>query len=573
MRTRGRRHARVQCRAGAERHHDASVDSGGAQGNLGSTNSRISRDGRYVVFHSAATNFVPPDTNANLDIFRHDRATGATTRVSVDMNGGDPDQGAMLAAIDANGDVIAFESVSTDLVPGDTNNASDVFARDLRTATTVRVSVDSQGVQGNGNSAKAAISGSGRFVAFQSDANNLVPGDTNLGRDIFVHDLVNATTERVNLGPSAAQSNGSAGSATPPAISFDGRFVAFQSIANNYGPMDPNSFQDIYVRDRLAQTTSLASLTSNGASANGNSLDVAISADGQWVAFASTASNLVPGDTNGAEDVFVRDAGGSTTIRVSVSSTGVQATNFSRLPALSGDGHFVVFESFASNLVANDTNGKSDVFLYDLSNAQVRRVSVSTAGAQGNGDCTNPDISADGFDVSFHSGSVALVANDTNAAPDVFVHDADNTPQPVSYCTAGTTSSGCNASISGAGSPSATASSGFVLDVTGVEGQRQGLIFYGVSGRVANPWGPGSSSFLCVNTPTQRTPVQSSGGTNTACDGVFTLDFNAYRAANSTALGQPMAAGLVLDAQAWFRDPPAPKTTNLSNAFEFTLVP
>jgi hypothetical protein len=140
------------------------------------------------------------------------------------------------------------------------------------------------------------------------------------------------------------------------------------------------------------------------------------------------------------------------------------------------------------------------------------------------------------------------------------------------YCTAGTTTNNCRATISGNGTPSATATSGFTIDVTTVEGNRSGLIFYGVSGQSASPWGTGTS-FKCVASPTQRTGNQTSGGTDGACDGAFTLDFNDYAATNPGVLGWPFSAGQVIDAQAWFRDPPAPKTTNLSNGLEFTLCP
>jgi hypothetical protein len=145
--------------------------------------------------------------------------------------------------------------------------------------------------------------------------------------------------------------------------------------------------------------------------------------------------------------------------------------------------------------------------------------------------------------------------------------------QPTPYCTAGTTTNGCNASMSASGTPTAGAPSGFVLTCSNVEGQKSGLLFYGISGQLAQPWGLGSTSFLCVKAPTQRTNLQGSGGTNGACDGVIALDFLTYLATNPGALGAPGTAGQVFDAQVWFRDPPAPKTTNLSDAIEFMLVP
>jgi hypothetical protein len=150
--------------------------------------------------------------------------------------------------------------------------------------------------------------------------------------------------------------------------------------------------------------------------------------------------------------------------------------------------------------------------------------------------------------------------------------DAVNLP-PTSYCTAGTSSNGCIATISAAGIPSASASSGFALTASGVEGQKQGLLFYGVNGQDASPWGATSTSFLCVKAPTQRTATQNSGGTTGQCDGSLSLDWNAYMASHPTALGGPSYAGEVINAQAWYRDPPAAKTTNLSNGLQFILQP
>jgi hypothetical protein len=173
------------------------------------------------------------------------------------------------------------------------------------------------------------------------------------------------------------------------------------------------------------------------------------------------------------------------------------------------------------------------------------------------------------------SGSTAVVGSgwDDDAGTDSGSCHVFSAVSVTTYCTAGTTTSGCAATIASTGTPSVGATSGFLVSVTDVEGQKQGLIFYGLSGRAANVWWPGSTSLLCVKQPTQRSLVQNSLGTSGMCDGSFMLDFNAYRAANPGALGQPMAAGLVIDCQAWFRDPPAAKTTNLSNGLEFTLIP
>jgi hypothetical protein len=148
----------------------------------------------------------------------------------------------------------------------------------------------------------------------------------------------------------------------------------------------------------------------------------------------------------------------------------------------------------------------------------------------------------------------------------------DLVPPIATYCTAGTTTNGCLASISGSGTPSASAPSGFTISVASVEGQKQGLIFYGISGRAAAPWGT-SSSFLCVKAPTQRTPAQNTGGSFGACDGTLSIDWNTYIATHPGALGTPFSSGALVDAQAWFRDPPSPKTTMLSDGLEFVVQP
>jgi hypothetical protein len=194
------------------------------------------------------------------------------------------------------------------------------------------------------------------------------------------------------------------------------------------------------------------------------------------------------------------------------------------------------------------------------------------------------------FEVSMFEGDVtdayfpfrlaAPVSGVVTATIDIFGEQAtwqvDLTPLglgPVGYCTPGTTTNGCTAVIASAGTPSSAASSGFVLSSSGIEGQRGGLIFYGVNGRNSIPWKPGSTSFLCVKSPTQRMLLLNSGGTSGACNGAFATDFLAFLAANPTSLGQPFASGNVCDAQAWFRDPSAPGTTNLSNAIEWTMLP
>jgi hypothetical protein len=290
------------------------------------------------------------------------------------------------------------------------------------------------------------------------------------------------------------------------------------------------------------------------------------------LAFCSVA-NLVPWDTNGLTDVFVRDLTTGTTSLVSLGFTGAQADGSSRFPALSADGGAVAFESGASNLVAGDTNGADDVFERDLSAGVTMRMSVDSVGAQAASVSSSASISGNGSLVAFESLANNLVSNDTNATWDVFVHDR-GALHPTAYCTAGTTTHGCIPAISSMGTPSASSSSSFVIWVNALEGQALGVLFYGVdnTGFLPLPWGV-STSYLCVKAPTQRTAVQSSGGAAGMCDGSMALDWNVFVASHPTALGQPFVAGERAFAQAWFRDPPSPKSTMLSDALEFTLVP
>ena len=233
----------------------------------------------------------------------------------------------------------------------------------------------------------------------------------------------------------------------------------------------------------------------------------------------------------------------------------------------------MTFVSYASNIGVGDTNGTADVYWRDRIAGTTERVSVSTAGVQNSSVNQYPTISSDGRFVAFESPATTLVAGDTNNAFDVYLRDR-GTPPPMSYCTAGTTTNGCSASITANANPSVSFANACNITVTNVEGQQPGLLFYGVNntGFVPLPWGAGTS-WLCVKAPTERTGVQSSGGTAGLCNGGFALDWNAFQSANSTALGNPWLVGNKAYVQAWFRDPPAPKTTSLSGAVELTYQP
>jgi Tol biopolymer transport system component len=286
------------------------------------------------------------------------------------------------------------------------------------TPKTRRVSVSSAGAEGNNWSYYPSISADGRFVAFSSDASNLVAGDGNGTSDVFVRDRATGKTRRVSVSSAGAEGNNAS---YDPSISADGRFVAFHSDASNLVAGDGNGTSDVFVRDRATGKTRRVSVSSAGAEGNGDSYASSISADGRFVAFHSNASNLVAGDGNGTSDIFVHDRATGKTRRVSVSSAGAQGNGASYNPSISADGRFVAFHSNASNLVAGDGNGTTDVFVHDRATGKTRRVSVSSAGAEGNGASYNPSISADGRFVAFESSASNLVAGDGNGTSDIFV--------------------------------------------------------------------------------------------------------------------------------------------------------
>ena len=336
--------------------------------------------------------------------------------------------------ISPDGGFVAFTSFADNLVAGDTNRVQDVFLHDRATDAVERVSLAFDGSQANGPSSTPGIGGylvtrlgvsqTADVVAFASQASNLVRGDTNSLTDIFVRDRVAGTTERVSVSSSGEQASGFSGIWV--ALTADGQQVAFDSAASNLVDGDEN-FIDVFVRDRSSGVTELISRASNGEQANGMARRPDLSATGRFVVFESGASNLEPGDANGLFDIFVRDRQGGTTERISTAMGGGDADGESSGSAISADGRFVTFYSEAGNLVPGDTNMARDVFVHDRQTGTTERVSIAAGGAEG--DLTSLsaggelDISADGRMVTFASAATNLVAGDANADRDVFLHD------------------------------------------------------------------------------------------------------------------------------------------------------
>ena len=297
--------------------------------------------------------------------------------------------------------------------------------RTLSAEQMTRASVSSSGDQCNALASDALISRDGRFVAFSSDATNLVPGDTNAVRDAFVRDRLARKTVRVSVSSAGIEGNALSSVSDPCPMSADGRFVVFYSNATNLVAGDTNLFRDVFVRDLKLGTTVRVSVSSGGVQGNGLSSSPTISADGRFVAFYSDATNLVAGDTNLFRDCFVRDLQTSTTTRISISSAGAEGDDLSSGPIIAAGGRYVAFYSSADTLVVGDTNLFRDVFVRDMQTSTTTRVSLSSAGVQGDKLSSEPTISSDGRYVCFYSDATNLVAGDTNARQDVFVHDRD----------------------------------------------------------------------------------------------------------------------------------------------------
>lgn len=394
-----------------------SVAGDGTQSNAHSWAPVISGDGRYVAFTSRATNLATKETDSRGGIFVYDRQTGSSECVTVS---------GLTSAISDDGRYLVFASSAADLVADDSNDTLDIFVYDRVTGSSERVSVASDGGESNNSSSSPAISADGRYVAFASRADNLVADDNNGESDIFVHDRDTGSTELVSVDRKGGQGDNGSWS---PAISGNGRYVAFYSQATNLVADDTNGEKDVFVHDRDTGSSERVSIASDGSQADFSSFAPSLSDDGRYVTFESQASNLVDADTNGGPDIFVHDRATGSTELVSVASDGSQGNYYSFSPAISGDGRYIVFSSDATNLVLADTNNLRDIFIHDRDSGITKRSSVSSDGSQSNNnrDGIEPAVSAgaaisdNGRYVVFYSYAMNLVADDTNDSSDIFV--------------------------------------------------------------------------------------------------------------------------------------------------------
>lgn len=419
------------CVAWAFAAHAATISrlstAGTEETNGASVNPSISADGRFVVFESDASNLAANDTNAVTDVFVVDTLNNTIERVSTGINGEQADGASTNPVISGNGRYIAFESFASNLVDADSNLVIDIFLHDRESGSTTRVSVNSNGVQASSHSFSPSISEDGRVIAFYSLASNLVTGDTNRAIDVFAHDTLTGSTERISVDANGNQANMDS---WQPRISADGRYVAFSSHASNLVPGDTNGAQDVYLRDRQLASVALVSLSGSGLPGNGRSAYPAISGDGRFVVFESNATNLVPNDNNLETDIFVFDRNSSSMTRVNVTPAGGDANGPAYQPAISRDGRFISFFSYASNLAGSDSNQFEDVFIYDQRTGNMQLLTNTETGEPADSASFNPALNADGRYVTLFSFASNLITPDTNNFDDVFLFDRGeiNTP-------------------------------------------------------------------------------------------------------------------------------------------------
>ncbi|MFI9386827.1 hypothetical protein [Kutzneria sp. NPDC052558] len=345
-----------------------SVSSTGAQADNVSQAPSISGDGRYVVFSSYASNLVPGDTNRRSDVFLHDTQTGTTSKISVGSVGDQANSGSYRPVISTDGLFVAFESDASNLIAHDDNGQSDIFEYSRQWNTLSRVSVDANGLESNGLSWQPSISADGRYVSFASEASNLVLGDTNHYGDVFVHDRLDSRTERVSIGAGGAQGDSVSRFAR---ISGDGRWVVYISYASTLVPGDTNDENDIFLYDRETSTTTRIDLDPAGQQLrHGTTTNIfpAISTDGRFVAYESAMDELVPGDHNYAGDVYLWDRATATTSWASVATDGALGDYGSFEPAFSADGRHLAFASTAKNFVpgVSEFGLSSNVYVREL---------------------------------------------------------------------------------------------------------------------------------------------------------------------------------------------------------------
>jgi len=531
------------------------VSASGQSANGDSAAPTLSSDGRYAAYGSSATNLVPGDLNGLPDSFVLDRVTGAVEMISISTGGTQGNGRSVGPKLSADGRMVAFNSQATNLDPRDTDTVLDVYVHDRVTKTTTLVSER----LGSGTSLQGcydvAISGDGRYVAFTSSDGNVLPGIP--ANNVFVRDLATQTTECVSLGPQGQVADiGCAGCS----ISGDGRFVAFKSLATNWFPYSPKYASGVFVRDRRTSTTIPVTLLPTGELCPGAVEEPVISSDGRYVAFFTNSRFLTP-DQPFFGDVLRWDRLTGAFVNACVPMTGGKPNYPSRKPSLSADGRYLVFETYATNLTLQTS--KMPVALWkDMETGASVVVNEAPDGGPADEPAYDPVISADGRAVAFESLATNLLPG-SGGLYHVYVRACD-VASPSTYCKPAKPTGGCVGLLAFQGEPSATAGSGFDVRAGGVDANKLGLFFYGKAG----PWGqPVTQGFLCVQGAIVRALVSNSGGTS-GCAGVLSMDMNAWIASGADPA---LVAGQTAYVQAWFRN--ALGSSQLTDALALLIGP
>ena len=526
----------------------------------------ISEDGRYVAFASGSA-LLPEDTNTINDVYVLDRWTGTLVCASTTVAGiyGDHDSGA--PRISADGRWVVFHTEADNLLPLDNNGGRDVYRKDLWTGALVRVSnIPLSPVAANSDSQYPTVSDDGRYVAFESFADDHIASDTNGQLDVFVRDMDTGVTQRVSEGI-LGEGNGGSGEAM---ISGDGTRVVFTSEADNLVLFDLNGVSDVFLAP-LGMPLRLVSQSLAGQPGNGPSGRPSISSDGTVVAFESSADDLLASDINGTKDIFVFYPDTFTMELASLTSWQAQASS-ARDARVSRDGLSVAFEAGVD--FAPFSSPFFDIYLRDLVQDKTWTLSrpSGTVGSS-NQQSRTVAVAQGGAVVAFASQASNLAPGDTNGKWDIFVRTTH--PDPLAYCTSSTTAQGCEPSLSTDGFPSVSSGEFFTIIGSDMPNQRSGLLFYGFNGATATPF---AGATMCVAGTKKRTPLTNTSGTppgTSDCTGYLAFDMNGFAAGLGGGNPRPELSlvGQQVNVQFWGRDPLGPGGSFLSSAVQYVVGP
>ena len=522
----------------------------GQQGNAGSGRASLSADGLRVAFKSFASDLVPGDGNSRADVFLRDLQSDQTTLVSLGQGGVQGNQDVIDLFLSQDGSTLAWTTSSNNLVALDSNGARDVFVRELATGIVTRVSVSTSGMQANFHCSDPCLSADGRIVAFTSSSTNLVAGDTNNAADIFVHDRATGVTVLASQSTLGVLGLGNSGEAS---LSADGSLLAFSSAAPNLVPGDSNGASDCFLRDLVAGTTTRISVAPGGIEGDAGSRFPRLTPDGAWIAFESRASNFDPLDTNDRDDVYLLERQSGALERISVDAAGTSSAGACSQPSVSADARYISFGVELDDLDAQDTSGTSDIYRKDRLTRALLRVSLGPGGQQDDIGSGRSTISADGSRITFYTNATTFLSPDLNGfEADVYL--ARCLPPGMTSCASTPNSTGATAALEAQGSASLSVS---LLTLLAFPLPDQAFLFFCGPSQLDLPFGNGR---LCVGGPQVRL-----GSPRLATGQLASLSF------------APIAAGLTVGSryfQCWFRDPAAGGAAfDTSDAYAITFVP